>query len=650
MTATADPHVVPLSSGGLDAPASRFRLLREYLRRPLGVIAAAFLVAIVATVIAAPLIAPYDQLKMDLTHALALPSAKHWLGTDRLGRDVLSRLLWGGRISLGGLAEALSVAFAIGVVFGLISGYIGRGVDNAISRATEVLMATPGIVVLLMVYGISNNNSHLGMIALGALCSPNITRVTRAAARTVRKEVFIASAEVLGIGRARIILSHVLPNIWGPIIVNTAVLGAVILGIQGGLNYINLGVNPPAASWGGMVSDAQRVLAQQPWLIVPSGLLLTLVIMSFMLVADGLRDAAASNRSRPTSAQAPAAHATADRGPVEPADATAALSVRGLSVSFSGLDVVKNVSFDVRDGQTLGIVGESGCGKTVTASAMLGQLGPGSRIDGAVTFAGVDLNHASRRVRARTRGTGIAYVSQDPMVALDPCFTVASQLGELVGRHEKLRGARRRQRVLELLRQVGLPDPVDTAARHPHQLSGGMAQRVSIACALAGRPRVLIADEPTTALDVTIQGEILDLLRRLQAETGMAIVLITHDLGVVADLCDRVAVMYAGEIVEIADVESIFDRPAHPYTRGLLDSNPIASKRGSPLPAIPGTVPNPTNWPVGCHFCERCRFRAPQCAARPVPLVSVPDASPHDARCIRVSELDLAPQPEGRPR
>jgi len=650
MTTTVNPRAVPLRSDDLDSHTSRFRVVREYLRRPLGVIAGAFLVAVVAAVIAAPLVAPYDQLKMDLTHALALPSPRHLLGADRLGRDVLSRLLWGGRVSLSGLAEALSVAFVIGVVCGLIAGYVGRGVDHAISRATEVLMATPGIVVLLMVYGISNNNAHLGMIALGVLCSPNITRVTRTAARSVREEVFIASAEVLGMARARIILSHVLPNIWGPIIVNTAVLGAVILGIQGGLNFINLGVNPPAASWGGMVSDAQRVLTQQPWLIVPSGLTLTLVIMALMLVADGLRDAAASNRSRPIRAHAPAARATAGEKPLAPPDAVAALSVRGLSVSFSGLEVVKNVSFDVRDGQTLGVVGESGCGKTVTASAVLGQLGAGSRIEGAVMFGGVDLNRASRGERARTRGTGIAYVSQDPMVALDPCFTVASQLGELVARHEKLRGAARRERVLELLRQVGLPDPIDTAAQHPHQLSGGMAQRVSIACALAGRPRVLIADEPTTALDVTIQGEILDLLRALQAQTGMAIVLITHDLGVVADLCDRVAVMYAGEIVEIADVETIFDHPAHPYTRGLLDSNPIASKRGAPLPAIPGTVPSPAKWPLGCHFGDRCRFQLAQCAVRPVPLTPVSDASPHDARCIRVGVLDLVPESEERSR
>jgi peptide/nickel transport system permease protein len=166
------------------------------------------------------------------------------------------------------------------------------------------------------------------------------------------------------------------------------------------------------------------------------------------------------------------------------------------------------------------------------------------------------------------------------------------------------------------------------------QVSGGMAQRVSIASALAGRPRVLIADEPATALDVTIQSVILDLLRTLPIETGMAIVLITHDLGVDDDLGDRVAVMYAGEIVEIANVESIFDHPAHPYTRGLIDSNPIASKRGSPLPAIPGTVPSPENWPIGCHFLDPCLHQVAECAAGPVPLMAVPGAAAHDARCI----------------
>lgn len=633
----SDAYAVTIDATDLAARTSRFRLVREYLRRPLGVIAGVFLLVVVAAVVLAPVIAPYDPLDQDLTAALALPSPDHLLGTDRLGRDVLSRLLWGGQVSLGGLAEALAVAFVIGVAFGLVSGYSGRATDNAVSRVTEVLMATPGIVVLLMVYGISGNDSHLGMVTLGVLASPNITRVTRAAARVVREEVFISSSQVLGMSPVRIVLRHVLPNVWGPIIVNTAVLGAIILGIQGGLNYINLGVNPPAPSWGGMVSDAQRVLAQQPWLIVPSGLLLTLVIMALMLVADGLRDAAASNRSRPTTRARTAAR-TAPTTPVAPVPARSALAVRGLNVSFGDLQVVRDVSFDVLDGQTLGIVGESGCGKTVTASAILDQLGPGSRIDGQVLFGGVDLNHASAAERARTRGTGIAYVSQDPMVALDPSFTVASQLGELVGRHDRVRGARRRARVLELLAQVGIPDPADTAGRFPHQLSGGMAQRVSIACALAGRPRVLVADEPTTALDVTIQGEILDLLRRLRDETGMAIILITHDLGVVADLCDHVAVMYAGEVVEIADVATLFAAPAHPYTRGLLASNPIASPRGEPLPAIPGTVPSPARWPKGCHFRDRCPFVVAACGERPIPLIPLA-AEGHAARCIRVDEI-----------
>jgi peptide/nickel transport system permease protein len=438
----------------------------------------------------------------------------------------------------------------------------------------------------------------------------------------------------------------VLPNIWGPIIVNTAVLGAVILGIQGGLNYINLGVNPPNPSWGSMVSDAQQVIAQQPWLIVPSGLTLALVILSLILIADALRDATASNRSRITSARPKQKAAPAGAVAAEP-DPDAILSVRALSVCFGGLQVVRDVSFDVRAGQTLGIIGESGCGKTVTASAVLASLGADAEVAGSVFFRGTDLNHASGKTRSAVRGSGIGYVSQDPMVALDPCFTVASQLGELVGRHDHVRGARRNERVTELLGQVGLPDPGDVARRFPHQLSGGMAQRVAIACALAGRPEVLIADEPTSALDVTVQGEILGLLRRLQADTGMAIVLITHDLGVVADLCTRAVVMYAGEVVENGDVETLFGAPAHPYAKALLESNPIMGQPRTRLASIPGTVPSPANWPRGCHFYDRCPIHVAECAAAPIPLERLGAGSGHAARCIRADTRAAADRVEG---
>jgi peptide/nickel transport system permease protein len=294
----------------------------------------------------------------------------------------------------------------------------------------------------------------------------------------------------------------------------------------------------------------------------------------------------------------------------------------------------------VQPGETVGIVGESGSGKTVTASAILDSLDGSAAVTGSVWFEGVELLRAPKAVRRATRGSGIAYISQDPMVALDPSFTVQSQLGELVRRHHGLRGAAQRARVLRLLGQVGLPEPGAIARRHPHQLSGGMAQRVSIAMALAGDPKVLIADEPTTALDVTIQGEILDLLRRLRDETGMGIVIITHDLGVIADLADRVVVMYAGEVVEQGAVGTLFAEPGHPYTRALLAANPIASERGKPLVSIPGSVPRPGSWPTGCHFAARCPFATDACTRAPIPLAPVPDASgDHASRCIRIDAV-----------
>jgi peptide/nickel transport system permease protein len=646
MTVLAEETTAAAAAGG--ALQTRLRLVREYLRRPMGVVAGAFLAIVIIAVALAPLLAPYDPLAQDLRATLALPSPEHLLGTDQLGRDVLSRLLWGGQLSLLGLVEALAVAVFFGIVFGLLAGYLGRSTDVVISRVTELVMAIPAIVLLLMVYSLTDNNPHAGMVMLGVLSIPTILRVTRGAAQSVREENFVAASRVSGMNGFRIMARHVLPNIWGPIIVNSAVLAAVILGVQGGLNYINLGVNPPEPSWGGMVSEAQQTLSRQPWLIIPSGLTIALVIMALVLIADSIRDTVSSKRSRtarrspqPVGAVVPDGEAPQARSHPAP-DPAAALSVRGLSVAFGGLEVVRDVDFDVLAGETLGIVGESGCGKTVTASAVLGALGPTAAVTGQVVFDGLDLVTATKKDRSAVRGSGIAYVSQDPMVALDPSFTVANQLGELVGRHDRSRGAARRARVLELLGLVGLPNPADVARRFPHQLSGGMAQRVAIACALAGRPRVLVADEPTTALDVTIQGEILGLLRRLQDETGMAIVLITHDLGVVADLCTSVAVMYAGEVVERTDVTTLFTEPAHPYTRALLASNPIVAEPGSELRSIPGTVPSPAEWPVGCHFFDRCPVRTAACAAGAIPLLPVLQRPDHEARCIRADEIVAA--------
>lgn len=638
MTMNVDTPLMTTAGGARSGPRHRFRTMRSYLRQPLGIAAAVFLILVVIAVILAPAIAPYSPLEQSLLNTLSGPSSDHLLGTDQLGRDVLSRLLYGGQVTLFGVLEAVLIADFLGIALGLTAGYFGGVADTVISRLTEIVMSVPAIVVLLMVYALNDNNADAGMIALGLLSVPSILRVTRGATRSMRAETFISASKVVGMGRLRILARHILPNIWGPIIVNTAILAAVTLGVQGGLNYLNLGVTPPAPSWGGMVSEAQTQLQLQPWLIVPSGLIIALTIMSFILIADSLRDATNSNlvRSQPAGKIRPQPEPTHSEMGTYPSRAL--LQVHNMSVSFGGVQVVREVTLEVEKGTSLGIVGESGCGKSVTASAILGSLSAGSKVTGRLIFDGIDLQHATKAERTAIRGRGIAYVSQDPMVSLDPSYTVMNQLGELVGRHDKLRGAKRRARVLELLTQVGLPKPAGVARRYPHQLSGGMAQRVSIACALAGRPRVLVADEPTTALDVTIQGEILGLLRRLRTETDLAIVLITHDLGVVADLCDRVVVMYAGEVIESTTVESLFSTPAHPYTRALIEANPIAAERGVPLQSIPGTVPAPRDWPTGCHFFERCAFAVPECAVGPIPLISVAEPG-HDSRCIRTLEL-----------
>ena len=270
---------------------------------------------------------------------------------------------------------------------------------------------------------------------------------------------------------------------------------------------------------------------------------------------------------------------------------------------------VDGVSLHIDAGETLGVVGDSGCGKSVTASAIIGLLPGSGRIDGgSIWFGGRDLARASEAELRKLRGRKIAFVSQEPMVSLDPSYRVGFQIEEALRRHRGLSRSAARVRALELLRDMHFVDPGAVARRYPHELSGGMAQRVAIARALAGEPELLIADEPTTALDVTVQAEILELIRELQVTRQMAVLIVTHDWGVVADLCDRVVVMYAGQIVERSDVQSIFDTPLHPYTEALLASNPHLAPEAATLPTIPGTVPPPGSWPAGCRFSARCRY------------------------------------------
>ncbi|HXB81473.1 MAG TPA: ABC transporter ATP-binding protein [Bradyrhizobium sp.] len=315
------------------------------------------------------------------------------------------------------------------------------------------------------------------------------------------------------------------------------------------------------------------------------------------------------------------------------------IEISDLRVTFHGddgraLHAVDAVDLDVPNGSTLGLVGESGCGKSVTSLAIMGLLPKQSaEITGSIRFDGFDLLNVPDQTLRDLRGNRLAMIFQEPMTSLNPSFTIGDQIVETILRHRGGTRSAARRRAIELLRRVHIPSPERRIDEYPHKLSGGMRQRVMIAMALACDPQLLIADEPTTALDVTLQAQILDLMRELKAQSGAAIILITHDLGVVAEVCDEVAVMYAGEIVERASVDELFANPQHPYTVGLLGSIPRLGRRTSHLATIEGMVPNMARPPSGCRFAARCPFAKAACVAAPPPFKNLSPA--HWSRCIR---------------
>ena len=322
------------------------------------------------------------------------------------------------------------------------------------------------------------------------------------------------------------------------------------------------------------------------------------------------------------------------------------LEIRDLSVGFdvggTVVQVLDAVNLVVRKGEILGLVGESGCGKTVTSQSVLRLLpSPPARIlGGEVLFEGRDLLRLSTRDLRAVRGAQIGMVFQDPMASLNPAFTIGDQIVEAQRLHRKISRSDARKRAAELLDLVGIPDPRRRLDEYPHTFSGGMRQRALIAMALANDPKLLIADEPTTALDVTVQAQILELIHSLRDDLGMSVMFVTHDLGVVQDLCDRVAVMYAGQVVEEGPVADVLDSPQHPYTALLLKSRPSIGAGLDRLPSIPGVVPPPSAMPKGCRFRDRCPYAADVCAIDPLPLVDLPGA--RTVRCVRHGEVDLS--------
>jgi peptide/nickel transport system permease protein len=622
------------------------KFLRRLFRHKLAVVCVAYLCLVVLVAIVAPLLFPSVSSEQagDLSIVRQGPSSAHWLGTDTLGRDVFQRLLVGTRITVVGVLEALIVIVAAGVPLGLLAGYFGGRLDRYIMWIADVVFSIPAVIVVIMVLSVFRYSMLAGMIAYGLLVMPILVRVVRSAVLPVRQELYVTAARVSGLSHLSIIRRHILPRVAGPITVQTSLLAASVLLAQSGLSFLGLLVKAPAPSWGGMVADGVKVIVLQPWLIWPPGVAIALSILALGLLGDLVRDAMTEAWASPVNRRSERKGVRRTSTPIERLPGSL-LEIEDLKVAFRSpegtiAEVVQDVGFAIGAGETVGIVGESGCGKTATAMAILGLLPSGGQIlSGSIAFESQELTSLSERELHRIRGKAIGLVSQEPMVGLNPTFRIGWQIAEVIRRHRGSSRAQARREALELLGQVNLPDPELVAQRYPHEVSGGMAQRVSIARALAGEPRLLIADEPTTALDVTVQAEILELLRKLQRDTGMAILLITHDWGVVADICDRAVVLYAGQVVESAPVVAIFNEPRHPYTKALIAANPHSANDSPVLPTIPGSVPRPGAWPTGCHFHPRCEYATAACRAELVDLTQWDEG--HTTRCLHSDELEL---------
>jgi peptide/nickel transport system permease protein len=588
-----------------------------------------------------------------VAHRLEGPSAAHLLGTDALGRDVASRIVFGTRIAVRASFQSVGLAMAVGVTLGLLVGFLGGWWDRLAMRGADIMQSIPALIFAFAVIAILGRGLTQASIAVALVFAITFMRITRGLTLREREQLYVDAARVASLRTPRIIFREILPNIVGPIVVEAAILlGSAIL-IIAMLSFLGLGVDAETADWGTMLDEARTYQSLQPFLAVPPGLAITFAVLLFNFTGDGLRDALTGKRSyrRPrrvahTMSSAPRLSAARPADPETPAAVPddVVLRLDDLRVAFpndsgAATEVVSGVTFSLRRGETLGLVGESGSGKSMTALAMLGLVpDPGFVASGKCRFAGRDLLALPEDRLSQVRGSEIAMIFQDPIASFSPVHTIGRQLVEPLRVHRGMSEREATEKVVELLELVGVPDARRRMRDYPHQFSGGMAQRAMIAMALSCDPKVLIADEPTTALDVTIQAQVLDLLHDLGTQFEMSVLLITHDLGVIGEACDRVLVMYAGQIVEEAKTNDLFAHPRHPYAHALLAATPRNEARKGALPTVPGRVPPPWDWPQGCRFHPRCPYARERCREGQIALVS-------GVRCVRAGELTLEVEP-----
>ncbi|MHC0053486.1 dipeptide/oligopeptide/nickel ABC transporter permease/ATP-binding protein [Actibacterium sp. D379-3] len=607
------------------------------LRNRLAALGGVLLLIVGMLALLAPVLPMQPPNVTDLGHRFLAPlSEGHLLGTDHLGRDLLSRLLWGTRLSLAVGVSAAIIAATIGAAIGVIAGYFGGRTDNIIMRGVDVLMAFPYILLALAIVAALGPGLMNALIAVAAVNVPFFARNIRGITVGIANKEFVDAARLAGMGHWRIIWSEILPNVLPVIVIAmSTTIGWMILETAG-LSFLGLGSQPPQADLGSMLGEARSALIASPHTSVVPGAMILLIVMGINLLGDGVRDAL-DPRLRSGALTRPMPATTVRRAQVPQAEGDGILNLTGLETQFHiGQRIyraVNKVSLSVAPGECLGVIGESGSGKSVTALSIMGLVAspPGVITGGVADYRGADLIGAPYERLRHLRGDRIAYIFQDPLATLHPLYRVGDQLAEAIRVHHPVPKREAWARAVALLAAVRIPNAESRAKSYPHEMSGGMRQRVGIAMALANDPDVIIADEPTTALDVTVQAQILSLLDDLRRERGLAIIFITHDFGVVGQLCDRVAVMYAGRIVEQGPTAAVLAAPAHPYTRRLIACVPELGQGRRRLASIPGLPPAMDMLPTGCAFAPRCDKAQDACRLGEIALHGT---GPRAVRCL----------------
>jgi len=550
----------------------RISVFKLLLRNRLAVFGLVVLAAIVTLSLLASWLPLANPDTTDLAQRLKKPlTGGHWLGTDHLGRDLLSRIVWGTRVSLAVGITASVFAALMGSTIGIVSGYLGGRTDNLLMRGIDMLMAFPYILLALAIVAVLGPGLMNALYAIAIVNIPFFARNVRGVTVSFKRREFIDAAQLSGKNNILILLTEVLPNVL-PVIVITlsTTIGWMILETAG-LSFLGLGAQPPQADLGSMLGEGRKLIITAPHVSTIPGCVIFLIVMSINLLGDGIRDTL-DPRLKAGALQRPAFRTQTDL-PKRSANLSTTreiLTVESLSTEFhTGTRVLKAVStvdLQLCPGECLGVVGESGSGKSVTALSVLSLVAspPGKIVDGKITFDSRDLLRINNQELRTIRGGRIAYIFQDPLSTLHPLFSVGNQLVEAIRSHQMISRSDALGLALELLKKVQIPNAEMRAQAYPFQLSGGMRQRVGIAMALANNPEVIIADEPTTALDVTVQAEVLRLLKALVGENNVSLIFITHDFGVIGQLCDRVIVMYAGQVVEQGKTNEVLQSPLHP--------------------------------------------------------------------------------------